>query len=606
MFTLRGKILKAIIIPLKIELIAAFVINLLLINPVIFAASFDSPDNSPSRHLDRYERPRTPGFMKQDTTSSHLPPLPQLPGFEEGGSLSSLGNIEVSTFKFVGNKAISTEELRKLVADYENRTITAEELQMAKNKITEHYINKGYVNSGAIIPDQKVDDGHVEFHIIEGALHKVEVYNRNEADEEGHLAKDYIRSRVELGDDEALNIEHLQQKLQLLHQSPLFERINAELGPGINLGEGILKLEVTEAPRNVLGFSFNNHRSPSVGAYRGEIFWRNHNVTGWGDSLYGRVGLTNGLQDYTLDYKIPLNRYDTLLGFHVEASDAEVVSQPFDQLNIESEANTYAINIEHPFYRTPNEEFKLGLKFEKRNSTTYIFRGTPLEQQFSFSPGVQNGESHISVIRFSQNWLARSRTQVLAARSSFNFGVDALDATINEDGAPDSQFFSWLGQFQWVQRINAFGKEDTQLLFRTDLQWARESLLPLEKFSVGGASTVRGYRENLLTRDSGLISSLEWRIPIMALPLPGITKESEKGLLQLAPFVDYGRSWNVDLETPTPKDIASAGLGLRWMPSETINAIVYWGKAFRTVETPQDSDLQDDGVHFEVNIHIPF
>jgi len=529
-----------------------------------------------------------------------LPPLP-----EDNDSLASIAHIFVKNFVFKGNHVFSDATLSQLVAEFENRNISAEELQAVKNKITRYYIDAGYINSGAIIPDQQVDQGIIVLNIIEGRLVEVEV--------SGHerLQTSYIQKRIRGTAEETLNIKTLQERLQLLQQNPRLKRINAELGPGIELGEGILKIDVEEMRPYQLDFRFNNHRSPSVGAYRGEIIAQHLNLSGllgkqmgFGDSLYLRYGLTEGLDDYTINYTVPLNRYPTLLTFNLERSDAEVVEEPFKQINIESEADTYAIALMHPFYRTSSREFNLGLKVERRSSQTFL-----LGRPFPFSPGVgKDGESKISVIRFSQDWLDRSRVQVIAARSSLNFGIDAWNATINEDDTPDSRFITWLGQFQWVRRLEFFQHamlKDSQLLFRTDIQWANEGLLPLEKFSIGGATTVRGYRENQLTRDNGWIASLEWRLPVAQWRLPKLSKNADDGMLYLAPFIDYGRSWNHDDSTTSKNStIYSVGLGLRWQLAQKLYAEVYWGAALHDEDIPEatDDDLQDDGIHFEVNL----
>ena len=34
--------------------------------------------------------------------------------------------------------------------------------------------------------------------------------------------------------------------------------------------------------------------------------------------------------------------------------------------------------------------------------------------------------------------------------------------------------------------------------------------------------------------------------------------------LELAQFVDFGQGWDVNLKTPSPKNIASVGVGVRW------------------------------------------
>jgi hemolysin activation/secretion protein len=180
--------------------------------------------------------------------------------------------------------------------------------------------------------------------------------------------------------------------------------------------------------------------------------------------------------------------------------------------------------------------------------------------------------------------------------------VDLLGATINAGAVPDGHFFAWLGQFQWVRRL---WDTDSQLILRSDLQVAADPLLPLEKLAIGGAATVRGYRENVFVRDNGWVSSLEFRIPIFRLPLPWISQGAQDGWVQLAPFFDAGWSTNTDDDTPSPKTIYSAGLGLRWDPSPWVHSELYWGYPFKEVEDPiAEHDLQDDGIHFALNAQI--
>ena len=533
-----------------------------------------------------------------EITPAQTPSLPTLPKIlPEERTLSSVAHIFVKRFQLEGNQVISTPELLQLLESYQNQELSAEQLQAAKNQITQYYIDHKFINSGAIIPDQPVTDGVITIKIIEGKLSEVEVSGNK------RVRTAYIQKRLEDQPGVPLNLDTLQERLQILQQNPLFERINAELGPGLSLGEGILKIDVEESRPYHLQFNFNNYRSPSVGAYRGEIVGWHNNVTGWGDTFYARYGygFQQGLKDYNFRYNLPINHYDTTIALHMEHSDAKVVETPFDQIDIESEADTYAISLTQPLWKKPNKSFELGLKLEKRQSETSL-----LNQPFSFPEGGKEGKSKLSVIRFSQDWLERSRTEVIAARSSLNFGIDAFNATV--DNSPDSQFFSWLGQFQYVRRLDFLHQpllQASQVIFRVDLQKANEGLLSLEKFSVGGATTVRGYRENQMTRDNGLISSLEWRLPLPFLQwrLPKLSKNPEDGIPQLATFFDYGRAWNESSEIPDdPKDIYSIGLGLRWSPSQHINTEIYWGHALRDIPEPTDKDLQDDGVHFELSL----
>ncbi|MDQ3960621.1 MAG: hypothetical protein M3255_10240 [Pseudomonadota bacterium] len=101
------------------------------------------------------------------------------------------------------------------------------------------------------------------------------------------------------------------------------------------------------------------------------------------------------------------------------------------------------MSFSHLFYRTPQRQLLGELIFERRSSETFL-----LGQPFSFSPGVRNGESEVTVLRLVQEWVDRRPNQVLAARSIFSVGLDALGVTTSPRDLPDGQFFTWLGQFQ--------------------------------------------------------------------------------------------------------------------------------------------------------------
>lgn len=150
------------------------------------------------------------------------------------------------------------------------------------------------------------------------------------------------------------------------------------------------------------------------------------------------------------------------------------------------------------------------------------------------------------------------------------------------------------------------GKSAGQFIFRADMQHANRSLLPMEKFAVGGAESVRGYRENRMVRDHGWASSIEYRHPVARLPLPGLTGTNpEDGTLSLAGFLDAGRAWDAIASGTPEKTLYSVGTGLRWDAGGGLYAYLYRGIALTRVEK-YTHDLQDSGIHFRVNFQRNF
>jgi hemolysin activation/secretion protein len=269
-----------------------------------------------------------------------------------------------------------------------------------------------------------------------------------------------------------------------------------------------------------------------------------------------------------------------------------IVAPTLTPLNITSSYDSLSIGLSRPFYRTPETSLVLGTLLERRQAQTFLL-GMP----FSFTPGSENGNTNVTALRFYQDLSDRDAEHALGLRSTFSLGIDAFGATIT-DTLPTGRFVSWLGQAQYVRRVY----QDWDLVLRSDLQLANHALFPIEQFALGGIETVRGYREYLTVTDDAFFASTELRIPVAKLRIPVLADSDEAGTIQLAPFYDYGRGWNVGRPTPYPPDIASIGTGLRWILGSGILMEVYYGKALRNVRA--GTSLQDRGIHFRVTAAV--
>ena len=512
-----------------------------------------------------------------ETGDSSPVPGKDLTGTPESNRLSSLQKVFVKKITIKGSTVFSAEELAGITSPYENKEISFEELETLRQTLTLFYVNKGYISSGAVIHDQSVIDGNITITVIEGSLSEIEIAGNR------YFRSAYIRDRIAIAADPPMNARRLQETLQMLQQDRRIKKINAELRPGILQGESNLLVKVEENRPYAATLKFNNHQSPSIGPYRGEAQLSHQNVFGLGDVLDATFGLTEGAKDYSASYSLPLTRHDTVLEFHYRKSNSTVVEEVFKRLDIESRTDTYGLTISRPFYRSPSRELRLALTAETRENQTFL-----LGRPFSFSEGPEEGRSKVTVLRFSQEWINRTPIDIIAARSSFSLGLGILGATVQNSEA-NGQFLAWLYQLQWIRQLS---DEGLQLRLRMDGQLALDSLLPLEKFSVGGMNSVRGYRENQLVRDNGLSASLEFRVPV-------IRDRTGGAIVQFAPFIDFGRSWNTGNSTPDPKSISSAGAGIVWAVTQDINLQAYWGIPLRSIESSGNT-LQDQGIHFQI------
>lgn len=510
-----------------------------------------------------------------------LPPAPE-PEFElpppPAGATGARGGPQVLRLEAVrlrGSTVLSHAEVAGAAAPFVGRTVSAADLQALRQRLTRLYVERGYLNSGVILPDQDVAQGTVVFQAVEGTLTELDVSGG------GRLRPRYVRARLAAATAAPVNVLRVREALALLQRDPLIDRIHASFTPGERPGEARLSVDAVPAPAFGVTVSVDNARSPSIGATGRALELAHRNLSGRGDAATLAVHRTDGLDERSASYSLPLSARGATLTLGYRYSEAAVVEAPFDEVDIASESEDLRLTLDVPVRLTLATRLAFGLALESRHSQT-----TLLGRPFSFSAGVNDGRAEVSVVRLHADWLSRRADSVLAARATLSAGVDVLDATRNAR-RPDTRFTSMLTQLQWVQRLG----ERSQLVLRGDLQLAADPLLPQEQYALGGAATVRGYRENLLVRDSGWLASAEWRTDLWR-PAAG------RGGLQLALFADAGRGWNRRRATARPDSISSAGVGLRWSAPAGLHAELYLAEPLRNVSA--GSDLQDDGVHFRL------
>ncbi|GAB1544056.1 hypothetical protein NUACC21_67320 [Scytonema sp. NUACC21] len=529
-------------------------------------------------------KPEQPVPVPQPIPETPLETIPTTPPQVEE-TPGSPRSISVKRFEFEGNTVFSDDRLTKITEKFLNKDLTFSQLLQVETEITKLYTDAGYVNSGAVIAiGQELDPkgAIVKVQIVEGGVETIQVTGTR------RLNPGYIRSRIKLGISRPLNRNRLLKALQLLQLNPLIDNLSAELSTGSRPEESVLKVNVVEADSFRTELFVDNGRTPSVGSFRRGISISEGNVFGFGDAFFAAYSNTDGSNTLDLSYTAPVNARNGSIILQGGFTDAKVIEPPFDDIDLKG--NSFYINVgfRQPIIQTPTRELALGFTLSREQSSTEL-----LGEGFSFlSPGADdNGETRVSALRFYQEYIQRSSQQVLALRSQFNLGVGWFDSTFRTQ-APDSRFFSWRGQGQYVRSL----APDTLFVFRSDIQLATRTLVPLEQLGLGGLQSVRGYRQDELLVDNGILASAEVRIPILRV-------RNIDGLLQIAPFVDFGVGWNSSgRENRSPNTLVGVGVGLRWQMGDTLSARFDYGVPLTDVESrDRDRTLQEKGFYFSVN-----
>jgi hemolysin activation/secretion protein len=358
----------------------------------------------------------------------------------------------------------------------------------------------------------------------------------------------YICRRILQGVTMPLNANQIEDQLRLLREDPAIDSIEGTLreslpdpqkpsqricspenearSPKPNTGQSeqdsqqqngqrqsCLEIRVVKAKPYITNIGADNYSPPSVGSVRGAVDLQFFNVGMIGSELalgYAN-SFTGGNEAASFSYRTPLSKRNNTVQVRFVRSRNKITdtTDNIDELGIRGTAELYDVAYRHPLFRTPTKELALSLGGTVQNGKSFI-----ADDPFQFFQGAENdGSSRTSVIKFVQEYLVRSPRSAFALRSQFNLGTDLFglfDVTQNRDPIPDSFFFSWFGQAQWLQR---FGRQHL-LISQLELQLTPDTLLPSQQFVIGGGQSVRGYRQNARYGDNGLRVAIEDRITL--------------------------------------------------------------------------------------------
>lgn len=478
----------------------------------------------------------TPGYLPvepaavparpvQEPESEGIRVESQPPIVQVNGDTFQVARIDVE-----GNSIISDDEMRRLVAPYEGRELSPEDLALMVRNINEVYRNKGYLTSLAFIPPQDLERGAITVKVLEGMIGDMEVTGNK------YFKAKVIEKRISEKPGDALNIPALEKELLRINRQEPY-RLKATLLPGERTGETRIRLDVKEQQPFQLALTSDNAGRPYIGLYRWGAEFTNRNVTGHGDRFnlryIGSVGSTLANTSYTLPVGSKGTEISGLFGFsHVDV-DLRIPNQP----DIIGNAYNYGLMVSQPL--GPERVWSVDAGLHARRVT-------------SFFDGDNMGSDDIRSMAFGLNYDKYDRFGRTFSRAQATVAPQWLGA--------NSSFFKMENHMTRVTRL----PKNNLLILRGYSQWSPDALPAIEQFQLGGINSVRGYTQGVMIGDKGYNVSAEWRYPI---PFLGMVSPWLGERMQGALFTDYGQVWR-DKNSPFYSSNAatsqlSAGFGLR-------------------------------------------
>lgn len=419
-------------------------------------------------------------------------------------------------------------------------------------------LNKeGSMLADIYFPPQRSSDGYVVVVVSPAKVGKITATGQKYFD--GDKLTCALRSQP----GERVNLQHLTEDLLWLNRTP-WRVTDMSYAPGENPGEADITLATIDRKpfRPYVSLDNTGTRTTGLGRYKVGVSYGNpfgffdHRV----DYSYTRSNFDGVLDSHALSYSLPVFGRNTLTMSAGYTTVDVLVNNGDVRVKSASKSLSASLNRALPALRNvPNfvHEGTLGVDY-KQSGSNVLFGGAEV---YASKPEILSLYVDYSAGLSDQYGKTSSYTHLVIS-PGFGFGNNT-DAEFNtvRTGAKNSYWYV-------KETIDRSVKLPKNWALRgvVNAQYAPDILLFSERMALTGANAVRGYYEDSLYADSGLMLNLELQAP------PKTFKVGDKqAQLQAFGFYDVGRGFNNtadvnnDLNTKQKNNtVSSFGVGARF------------------------------------------
>lgn len=447
--------------------------------------------------------------------------------------------FRVNAFDMSGNTVYKKRLLKTLLERFVDMELNLHDLNKAADTITAYYHDHGYTLARAVIPAQKIVNGVVNIHIVEGRIGRLR-FTGNQRFSSAFLA---ARTGL-LQPDMLVTTDRLENNLLLLNDIPGLSA-KVVLEPGAEFGATNAEIVVTE---KLVGGSIgvNNYGRRETGQDKLEAALNINSPLGWGDQL----ALTGSSTQHQLvrywkaGYSLPVNTVGTRLALGASKAAYEV-SGALAVLGIGGEIRTTELGISHPFIRS-------------RKASQSINVGVRRSHLVQSALGATVSDHTISVL--SAAYLI-NQIHDDSAVTNASLGLVTNFKSVK---TPTQQNAVYARMELDINHTAPF-VQNWDLYLRGNLVRSRDMLPDTEKFSLGGPGSVRAFRSSEVRGDSGYLATVELRRPFALAGRMGtlrVTADAGEVIYKMPGFRD------------SRERLRSAGLGATIYPFKGVTASI--------------------------------
>jgi hemolysin activation/secretion protein len=423
---------------------------------------------------ERIEQQRRLKERPDESPAVNAPAVPEL----KSSTADADVKFSLTAVEFSESEWLNEEELDLLAAAYIKENSSFASLKQLVNDINRYYRSRGIVTAQAILPPQKIANGIVKITLVEGRVGKVVV-----ADNHSTMS-DYITNRVPLEADQLIRVTELEQALARFNRVEDLQ-LRAQMEKGSEFGRTDIVLKALEPARQLIELFASNTGTDETGETRGGVSYTNNSVLGYRDSVnFSALGSSDS-EGYVFSYNVPVNRSGGRVGFNYLRDDLDIDSEAFSDLDIDADSQTRSLDFTQPIYSAADSALRFSAGLEESKSVSRI-------------DGLLVQQSEVESVPLNLQWDQYFERDLLFINASFSRG---------REREFDSRYFtSYRVNLTYLHMID----DQLSLITRMAGQHSDDDNLPGgQVFQIGGATSVRGYEEGLVSGDKGAFVNLE-------------------------------------------------------------------------------------------------
>ncbi|MBR1777296.1 MAG: ShlB/FhaC/HecB family hemolysin secretion/activation protein [Alphaproteobacteria bacterium] len=451
--------------------------------------------------------------------------------FEES---TSKGCVTVSSVIFSGNLKIRSQRLNQIAKKYLNRCLTLPEIDQLLKDITNVYLIKGYITSKAflVMPQPRLKEGVLEIKIVEGNVQNIEGLPAGQR----KTAFPFITGGI-------LNLRDIEQGLEQINRLPS-QNASMEILPSDQSGYSIIRIKNQESKTTALHFMTDNAGARSTGNHRTGGKLTQDNLFGINDQFninYMKAPSKNKKRrdaNYaTASYTVPFGYWTAANHFSYSDYRTNMTLSTGIPLYSLGSSMTNSTHLERLLARGQN--FKLsanaGITYKNNKNYTEVL---DLKIKNTVS------SRHLTVLHFGVSGTLFWNGGVLYLNPSYVQGMRWFHA-LNDRETTFRQKAQYRAGKLYGYLSQTLGA-GFSLNITADGQYSKNELFSSEGFYLGGEYSVRGFKNDGIQGDSGIVfrNDLNWHY---------------KGLT-LGSFFDWG---TVQSNTPQTDRAVLSGAGTK-------------------------------------------